>query len=312
LQSRVHDLYFFNIKKQYNKKTIALSSKLKKRKISIELSKKDKNSYNTLKQLLLSCLDIKLWRMHMNTSNPALTANSFLGLRATSPSDVMTMGGTANKTVILLLLALLPATYVWKLFLSSGQNPAAIQTWMWGGLIGGLILSLVTVFKKNWAPITAPLYAVMEGLFLGGISAQFQMMYPGIALQAISLTLATLLMMLAAYQSGWIQPSENFKLGIVAATGGIMVVYLVSMVLSFFGIPVPLIQGSGLFSILFSGFVCIIAALNLILDFDFIREGARNNLPKYMEWYGAFALMVTLVWLYLEILRLLAKLNDRK
>lgn len=248
----------------------------------------------------------------MNTSNPALMANPFSGLRTSNPSDTMTMHGTANKTIILLLLAVLPAAYVWNLFAASGHNPAAVQTWMWVGLIGGLIFSLVTVFKKEWAPLSAPIYAVLEGLFLGAISAQFQSVYPGIVLQAVSLTLATLLIMLAAYQSGWIQPTEKFKLGIVAATGGIMVVYLVSMVLGFFGINVPFIQGSGLFSILFSGFVCIIAALNLILDFDFIQQGARNNIPKYMEWYGAFALMVTLVWLYLEILRLLAKLNDRK
>ena len=152
----------------------------------------------------------------------------------------------------------------------------------------------------------------MEGLFLGGISVQFQQAYPGIVMQAVSLSLATLLMMLAAYQSGWIQPTERFKLGIVAATGGIMVVYLTAIVLGFFGINVSFIQGSGLFSILFSCFVCVIAALNFILDFDFIQQGARSNVPKYMEWYGAFALMVTLIWLYIEILRLLAKLNSRR
>lgn len=248
----------------------------------------------------------------MNTSNPALVANPFSGFGAVAQSDSMTVRGTVNKTAILLLLVILPAAYVWNLFFSAGQNPAAVQTWMWVGLIGGLILSLVTIFKKNWAPLSAPLYAVMEGLFLGGLSAQFQQAYPGIVLQAVSLTMATLLMMLAAYQSGWIKATENFKLGIVAATGGIMVVYLVAIVLGFFGINVPFIQGSGIFSIGFSIFVCIIAALNFILDFDFIQQGARNNIPKYMEWYGAFALMVTLIWLYLEILRLLAKLNDRR
>lgn len=248
----------------------------------------------------------------MNTSNPALMSNTFSGFGSIDQSDAMTVRGTVNKTAILLLLVLLPAAYVWNLFNASGQNPASVATWMWIGLIGGLVLSLVTVFKKNWAPLSAPLYAVLEGLFLGGLSAQFQKAYPGIVMQAVSLSLATLLMMLAAYQSGWIRPSEKFKLGIVAATGGIMVVYLVTMVLGFFGINVSFIQGNGLFSILFSGFVCIIAALNFILDFDFIQQGARNNVPKYMEWYGAFALMVTLVWLYIEILRLLAKLNSRR
>ena len=247
----------------------------------------------------------------MQTSNPALRTQTFSNIRASSPSDAMTMQGTANKTVMLLVLAFLPALYVWKLFYSAGQNPAAVQTWMWAGLIGGLIFSLVTIFKPIWAPLSAPLYAAMEGLFLGAISAQFQTAYPGIVPQAISLTLATLLVMLAAYQSGWIQATENFKLGVVAATGGIMVVYLMSMVLGFFGITLPFIQGNGLFSLLFSGFVCIIAALNLILDFDLIQQGAKRGAPKYMEWYGAFGLLVTLVWLYLEILRLLAKLQRR-
>ncbi|MFI5344588.1 MAG: Bax inhibitor-1/YccA family protein [Chlamydiales bacterium] len=248
----------------------------------------------------------------MNTSNPALMSNTFSGFGSIAQSDAMTVRGTVNKTAILLLLVLLPAAYVWNLFNASGQNPASVATWMWAGLIGGLVLSMVTIFKKNWAPLSAPLYAVMEGLFLGGLSVQFQKAYPGIVMQAVSLSLATLLMMLAAYQSGWIRPSERFKLGIVAATGGIMVVYLVAIVLGFFGINVSFIQGNGLFSILFSGFVCIIAALNFILDFDFIQQGARSNVPKYMEWYGAFALMVTLVWLYIEILRLLAKLNSRR
>lgn len=248
----------------------------------------------------------------MNTSNPALMANPFSGLSRVAGSDAMTVRGTVHKTIIMLLLVVLPAAYVWNIFNTSGYNPASVQTWMWVGLIGGLVLSLVTVFKKNWAPLSAPLYAVLEGLFLGGISAQFQHAYPGIVMQAVSLTIATLLMMLAAYQSGWIKASENFKLGIVAATGGIMVVYLVTMVLGFFGINVPFIQGNGIFSILFSVFVCGIAALNFILDFDYIQQAARNNVPKYMEWYGAFALMVTLIWLYIEILRLLAKLNSRR
>jgi uncharacterized YccA/Bax inhibitor family protein len=183
---------------------------------------------------------------------------------------------------------------------------------MYGGLIGGFILSLVTIFKKNWAPLSAPLYAVMQGLFLGGISAIFEKSYPGIVVQAVSLSIATLLMMLVAYQSGWIRPTERFKWGVVAATGAIAVVYFVSIILGFFHINVPFITGSSLFSILFSFFVVGIAALNFILDFDFIEQGSRGGVPKYMEWYGAFALMVTLIWLYIEILRLLAKINDRR
>lgn len=248
----------------------------------------------------------------MDTSNPALMGKPFSGFGYLAESNVMTVRGTVNKTAILLLLVALPAAYIWNLFNASSQNMGTVQTWMWVGLIGGFILSLVTIFKKEWAPLSAPLYAVAEGLFLGGISAQFQQAYPGIVLQAISLTFAVLLVMLAVYQSGWIRPSENFKMGVIAATGGIMLVYLVSMVLGIFGINVPFVQGSGIFSIVFSVFVCVVAALNFVLDFDFIQQGARNNIPKYMEWYGAFALMVTLIWLYIEILRLLAKLNDRR
>lgn len=248
----------------------------------------------------------------MDTSNPALVSKPFSGFGYMTDTNTMTVRGTVNKTAILLLLVVLPAAYIWNLFNASAQNAAAVQTWMWVGLIGGLILSLVTIFKKEWAPLSAPLYAVMEGIFLGGLSAQFQQAYPGIVVQAVSLTLAVMLVMLAVYQSGWIRPTESFKMGVVAATGGIMVVYLVSIVLSLFGINVSFIQGSGLFSILFSVFVCVIAALNFVLDFDFIQQGARNNVPKYMEWYGAFALMVTLIWLYIEILRLLVKLNGRR
>lgn len=248
----------------------------------------------------------------MKSSNPALMANPFSGFGLVSESNAMTVRGTINKTAILLLLVLLPAAWVWRQFFIAGQNPASVQTWMMGGLIAGFVLALATVFKKNWAPMTAPLYAVAEGLFLGGLSGIFEKSYPGIVVQAVSLSIATLLVMLLAYQSGWIRPTERFKLGVVAATGAIALVYIVSMVLGFFNVNVPFITGSGIFSILFSVFVVGIAALNFILDFDFIAQGSRAGVPKYMEWYGAFALMVTLIWLYIEILRLLAKLNDRR
>lgn len=248
----------------------------------------------------------------MRSSNPALITNPFSGFGVVSESNSMTVGGTINKTAILLLLVLLPAAWVWREFYIAGQNPAAVQTWMIGGLIAGFILSLATIFKKNWAPLTAPLYAVAQGLFLGGISGIFESSYPGIVTQAVSLSIATLLVMLVAYQSRWIRPTERFKLGVVAATGAIALVYFVSIILGFFSINVPFITGSGIFSILFSVFVVGIAALNFILDFDFIEQGSRAGIPKYMEWYGAFAMMVTLIWLYIEILRLLAKLNDRR
>jgi uncharacterized YccA/Bax inhibitor family protein len=160
--------------------------------------------------------------------------------------------------------------------------------------------------------VTTPAYAAIEGLFLGTLSSLFELQYPGIVINAVSLTFAVLAALLAAYSSGWIRPSENFKLGIAAATGGIFIVYMVSMGLSFFGKSIPLIHESGLVGIGFSLFVVTIAALNLVLDFDFIETGVERGAPKYMEWYGAFGLLVTLVWLYLEILRLLAKLQGRR
>lgn len=248
----------------------------------------------------------------MRTSNPTLLSDTFSGFGRVSESNEMTIRGTVNKTAILLLLVLLPAAWTWNIFFKAGANPAAITTWLWSGLIAGFILAMITTFKKEWAPITAPLYAVAEGLFLGGLSATFESAYPGIVMQAVSLTTATLLVMLVAYRTGMIRATEKFKIGVVAATGGIALVYLVSIVLGFFGITVPFIYGNGLWGILFSVFVVVIAALNFVMDFDFIEQGARNNVPKYMEWYGAFALMVTLIWLYIEILRLLSKINSRK
>nr|MDP9323819.1 Bax inhibitor-1/YccA family protein [Acidobacteriota bacterium] len=179
-------------------------------------------------------------------------------------------------------------------------------------VIAGFIVAMVTVFKQSWAPYTTPVYAAVEGVALGGISVVFEARYPGIVSQAVFLTFGTLGALLLAYRSGLIKATENFKLGVVAATGGIALLYLLSFILGFFGVNVPLIHSSGTFGILFSMFVVVIAALNLVLDFDFIEKGAERGAPKYMEWYGAFGLLVTLVWLYLEILRLLAKLQDRR
>lgn len=247
----------------------------------------------------------------MRTSNPALTDNTFEGFGYVRPAESMTMQGSVTKTAILLLLALLAAGWTWIQLAKSDATMTSAQTYMAIGAIGGLILALATVFKPAWAGITAPCYAMVEGLFLGGISAVMETAYPGIVIQAIVLTFGTLFAMLAAYQSGLIRATENFKLGIVAATGGIMVAYLVTMVLGFFHVEVPLIYGNGLVGIGFSLFVVIIAALNFILDFDFIEQGAKRGAPKYMEWYAGFAMMVTLVWLYVEFLRLLSKLRSR-
>ncbi|MCY7312389.1 MAG: Bax inhibitor-1/YccA family protein, partial [Pseudoxanthomonas sp.] len=177
--------------------------------------------------------------------------------------------------------------------------------------IGGMVLALVTIFKQTWAPVTAPMYALVEGFFLGAISAMYSHLYEGIVLQAVMLTIGTLFAMLFAYRTGLIKVTEKFKMGVVAATGGIFLVYLATIVLGLFGISVPFIHESGLVGIGFSLFVIVIAAMNLVLDFDFIEKGAEQGAPKYMEWYGAFSLMVTLVWLYLEFLRLLSKLQSR-
>lgn len=250
--------------------------------------------------------------MDMRSSNPALPANTFTSVRSRAePSDAMTVQGTVYKTLLLLMLVVLSAGWTWMKFYQSGDNGAIATPWVGIGALGGFVMALVTVFKKEWAPITAPIYAVLQGLFIGGISAQLETVYPGIVIQAAGLTFGTLFAMLLAYQSGLIRATERFKMGVFAATGGIMIVYLVSFVLSFFGMQPSFMYSSSLLSIGISLFVIVIAALNFILDFDFIEQGARQNVPKYMEWYGAFAMMVTLIWLYIEFLRLLSKMRNR-
>jgi uncharacterized YccA/Bax inhibitor family protein len=247
----------------------------------------------------------------MRTANPTLNDKTFTGLEyAGGRENLMTIQGTVNKTGVLLALTLLASAWVWNIFFETG-NPATVAPWMIGGAIGGFVVALVTVFKKEWAGTTAPVYAVLEGLFLGGTSAVFEARFPGIVIQAVGLTFGTLFCLLVAYRSGFIKATENFKLGVVAATGGIALMYFITMILGFFGVSVPFIQGNGLLSIGVSVFIVIIAALNLVLDFDFIEHGSVAGAPKYMEWYAAFGLMVTLIWLYIEILRLLSKLRSR-
>ena len=181
------------------------------------------------------------------------------------------------------------------------------------GCLLGLAVAIFTIFKKQYAPITVPIYALFQGLFLGGISFMYGQMYEGIVYNAVLLTVTILLSLLLVYRSGLIKPTENFKLGIFAATGGIALFYIISFVASFFGGGLAIFDptNGSMTSILVSLFIVIIASLNLVLDFDFIEEASENGAPKYMEWYGAFGLLVTLVWLYLEILRLLAKINSR-
>jgi len=243
----------------------------------------------------------------MRTSNPALNEKAFRDQVAIG--DAMTLQGTVNKTGLLLLCVVATAAWTWGL--SHSEAPGAALPWMLGGVFGGFAVALVTIFKKEWSPITAPVYALLEGLALGGISAIFERMYPGVAMQAVGLTFGTLFVMLLAYKTGMIRATQKFKLGVIAATGGIAVLYIVEMVLGLFHVTVPAINGSGPLGIAFSLFVVVVAALNLVLDFDLIETGVQGGAPKYMEWYGAFALMVTLIWLYLEILRLLAKARRR-
>lgn len=252
----------------------------------------------------------------IRSGNPVLKESTFLDLGSgsvvTRDAGAMTLNGTVNKTGILLLLCVLTATFSWNAALNAeGALTPAGTIYLWGGLIVGFILALVTSFKPAWSPVSAPLYALAEGLFLGGISAMFNAKFPGIVMQAVLLTFGTLFALLVAYRSGWIKATENFKLGVVAATGGIALIYLATIVLRLFNINIPFIHDSGLIGIGFSLFVVVIAALNLVLDFDFIENGAEQGAPKYMEWYGAFGLMVTLVWLYVEFLRLLSKLQSR-
>ena len=246
--------------------------------------------------------------LSLRSGNPVLKANTFIQRQTTIDTGMMTITGTVNKTALGLLLLMTTAIFTWNM---SPTDPR-ISTLMMVGIFGGLIAAIITVFKRHLAPYTTPIYALLEGLALGGISRFFETLYPGIVNQAVFLTFGTLAALLFAYRSGLIKPTENFKLGIVAATGGIFFVYIISFILGLFGVQIPLIHSNSNFGILFSFGVVVIAALNLVLDFDFIEEGAEIGAPKYMEWFGAFGLLVTLIWLYLEILHLLAKLQSRR
>jgi uncharacterized YccA/Bax inhibitor family protein len=249
------------------------------------------------------------------TSNPALGQNTFSNLAAQPGSlidvqDRMTLNGTVNKTGILLICSIATAAWTWHMFLPE-RDITNVAPLMMLGLIGGFIVAMVTTFTKQWSPVTAPIYALLEGLVLGGLSAMLELRYPGIAIQAVSLTFGTLFVLLIAYRSGWIQVTQKFRLGVIAATGGIFVFYMLEMILGFFGVQFMSVNGNGVIGIGFSLIVVAIAALNLVLDFDFIEQGVQYGAPRYMEWYGAFGIMVTLVWLYLEILNLLSKMRSR-
>jgi uncharacterized YccA/Bax inhibitor family protein len=245
----------------------------------------------------------------MRSGNPTLNASTFDMFRgeAYEPSNAMTIQGAATKTLILLGLCAGTASLTWGMV--QGQQSEA-GPWMIGGLIGGLVFGLVTSFVPKWAPVTGPLYALAEGLFLGGLSAIYERQFQGIVFQALIATFGTAFALLVAYQTRIIKPTENFKLGVCAATGGICIMYLAMWIMRMFHMNVSLFAMGGL-GIAISAVIVVVAALNLVLDFDFIEDAANRGAPKYCEWYGAFGLMVTLVWLYVEILRLLALIAGR-
>lgn len=260
----------------------------------------------------------------MRSANPALTDKTFdspldVGSvsfdRTANHSDRMTLQGTINKSFLLIGIVIVAAFFSWQSAYDGSWSADAVphfSVMYLGALLGAGLLSVVIIFKKNSAPYLAPVYAILEGLTLGAISAMVEMKYPGIAMQALLCTFGTFVALLFAYKSGLIKVTENFTLGITAATMGICLVYLIDLGLRMFGRNVPFIHENGMMGIGISLLITAIAALNLVMDFDFIERGVESGAPKYMEWYSAFGLLVTLVWLYIEILRLLSKARDRK
>ncbi|MYL20418.1 hypothetical protein GLW04_10995 [Halobacillus litoralis] len=239
----------------------------------------------------------------MRTSNPILKTDAFQ--RSREQGKTMTLGGTIAKIAVLFLFLLGTAGYTWYQY----AQGADVTMMMLIGALGGLVFALVTAFIPKAAPVTAPIYAALEGFLIGGLSAYAEGAYSGIVIQAVSLTLAVMAALLFLYAARIIKVTRNFRLMVVSATLGIFLVYLVQFILQFFGMEVPYLHSSGPIGIGISLFITAIAALNLVLDFDFIEQGVDRGAPKHMEWYGAFGLIVTLVWLYIEILRLLQKIR---
>jgi uncharacterized YccA/Bax inhibitor family protein len=247
----------------------------------------------------------------MQTNNPAFSGTIFGDwARADSRGNSMTVAGTAVKAIALLVILVACGAVTWSKMSDGTMAQGAIM----GSLIGGLIFAIATIFKKEWSPVTAPLYAACEGVLLGAISYMYEARFHGIVGQAVGLTAATTFVMLFIYATGLIRVTGRLAAGISAATGALALFYLGSMIFSMFGVNggTNLINSSGPLGLAISAVAVGLAAFNLLLDFDFISQGERYAAPKYMEWYGAFGLMVTLVWLYLEILRLLRKLQDRR
>ena len=242
------------------------------------------------------------------SGNPVLGKETFKR-SLTADEGVMTFQGALNKTGLLLLLTIATAYFTWTRTMDP-LTVGAMYPYMMGGVFGGFVVAMIIIFKQNLAPYLAPLYAILEGLFLGGISAMFEMSYPGIAMQAILATSSVFLVLLFVYKSGIIKVTQKFRMIVIGATAGIAVYYLIGMVMSFFGAQIPLVASNSMFGIGFTLFVVVIASLNLVLDFDYIDRASQVGAPKYMEWYAGFSLVVTLVWLYIEILRLISKLRD--
>jgi len=246
----------------------------------------------------------------MRSSNPAMTGKIFEKAgTAVEGSGTMTINGTINKIGIMLLLVIAAAAYTWNIVM--GADPGRASTLAMVGAIGGFIMALLTIFRPKSAAITAPIYAILEGLFLGAISAIINARYPGVAFQAVLLTIGTLFTMLFLYRSGRIRATPRFRRGVMMATGAVFFAYLISWIMSLFGMPMGFMHSAGPLGILINLVIIVIAALNLIMDFDFIEKGSQMGAPKYMEWYGAFGLMVTLIWLYIEFLRLLSRFSSR-
>ena len=246
------------------------------------------------------------------SGNPTLSDKAFKQTEYIDYTNSMTVRGTLNKFGFMFLMVLGTAYYSWKEY----DNGGNVQPLIWTGAPGGLVVALVIMFKKEWSPYLAPLYALLEGLFLGAVSAYYNDAFatkaPNIIMNAVGLTFATVISMYFLYSFKIIQATQRFKAVLVTATAGIAIFYLVALLLRMFGIQMAFLHEGTTFGIGFSLVVVAIAALNLILDFDMIERGTEAGAPKYMEWYGAFGLMVTIVWLYLEILRLLSKLSSRK
>ena len=245
----------------------------------------------------------------MRTSNPALKEGRLTAFRAAAGEPAMTVRGTAGQPLALLALVVFAASFTWRA-VAAGNTGILMPAFLVGGL-GGLVVALIAIFKPHTAPWSAPLYAVLEGLLIGGVSALYDQRFRGIPMQAVALTFGVFAAMLVLYRTRVIRATERFRTGVVAATAGIAIAYLISFVLGFFGVSVGFLHDSSPLSIGISLVVVAVAALNLILDFDLIERGAAAGAPRFMEWYASFGLLVTLVWLYLELLRLLAKLQGR-